>query len=288
MYSLFKLHRSEEKWREETGLIFFTWSIINPNGPTINCVGVRNSGCPGQLEVFYRWLHFHGGESFVLGFVSEDSPNIPADIFEVLEYAFRQEPGRVITRFPLVPCIPSFITLPEGDAANKLIKPTDVKDLISNCRAFKEADWGREMYYLEKYGDRFFERAAEETRAALEQASLDPELTTEGQQFLEMTRLARDHLPNFKEWKPNQYVSRAFKESDSNIWWSTVTDNDFTTNCLIQIANAWVGSIYQVRHTIPSPAESYELVKDFLEFHKCYLWPEAWNSALLREQMGLE
>ena len=287
MYSLFKVRRSAEHWLQERGVVLFTWSIINPNGPTLSCVGIRDCGCPGQIEVFYRWLHFHGGETFVLGYVSEDSDDIAAEVLEVLRYAFSQETGRAMQRFPLVTCVPSFVTLTDGEGAHSLIKATDVRDLISGSRAFRETDWGRQMYYLKKYGSRFFDRGAEETRAALETAAQDPDLPEDGRRFLEMTRLARAHLPGFNDWTPNRYDSRALADGDVSEWWSLVTSEGFTTSCLIQLAEAWVGAIYQVRQTVMEPAEPFELVKDFLEVHQCYLWPEDWNSALLREQMGL-
>jgi hypothetical protein len=287
MYSIFKVRRTESQWQQETGLVLFTWSIINPNGPTLSCVGIRNCGCPGQVEVFYRWLHFHGGESFVLGYVSEDSNDFAAEILEVLDYAFRQDPGRAMQRFPLVSCVPSFVTLPASDVAQKLTNATDIEGLISGSRGFREADWGREMYYLKKYGSRFFDRAAEETRAALESAAQDPDLTADGRQYLEMTRIARGHLPGFNDWRPNQYKPRALADGDVRWWWSVVTSEDFTTSCLTQLAKAWVGATYQVRQAAVDPAEPFELVKDFLEVHHCYLWPEEWDSAYLREKMGL-
>lgn len=287
MYSIFKARRTEGQWQRESGRVLFTWGIINPNGPTLSCVGFRNSGCPGQIEVFYRWLHFLGGESFVLGYLSESSEDLAAELMEVLRYAFSQGTGRAMQRFPLVTCVPSFVTLPEGDDMQGLIAATDVRDLIAGSRAFRDTDWGREMYYLRKYGSQFFDRGAEETRAALETAAQDPNLTEEGRRFLEMTRIARAHLPGFNDWKPNQYVSRALlSEGDVSEWWSAVTSQEFTTNCLMQLAHAWVGAIYQVRQTGQEPVEPFELVKDFLEFHQCYLWPEKWNSAFLREKLG--
>lgn len=287
MYSIFKVRRTESQWQQETGLVLFTWSIINPNGPTLSCVGIRNCGCPGQVEVFYRWLHFHGGESFVLGYVSEDSNDIATEILEVLRYAFRQETGRAMQRFPLVTCVPSFVTIPYSDGAQRLIKDTDIRDLISGSRAFRETDWGRQMYYLKKYGSRFFDRGAEETRAALETAAEDPDLTEDGRQFLEITRMARAHLPGFNDWRPNQYEPRALADGDVSEWWSVVNSGDFTTSSLRQLAQAWVGATYQVRQTSVTPLEAFELVKDFLAFHQCHLWPEEWDSAFVREQMGL-
>ena len=287
MYSIFKLRRTESQWQQETGLILFTWGILNPNGPTLSCVGVRESGCPGELEVFYRWLHFLGGESFVLGYVSGDSEDLAADIKEVLSFSFRQEAGRAMRRFPMVTCVPNFVTLPATEAAQRLMNDTDVRDLISGCRVFRETDWGRQTYYLTKYGSRFFDRAAEETREAVEQGASDPNLTEDSRQFFEVTRLARSHLPGFNDWTANRYQPRAMADGDVDGWWSTVIDEEFTLSCLVQLAQAWVGAAHLVRQTIPEPVEPFELVKEFVEFHRNALWPEAWDSASLRQNMGL-
>jgi len=63
--------------------------------------------------VFYRWLHFLGGESFVLGYLTEKSENMKEELLEILQYAFSQETSRAMQRFPLVTCVPSFLTLPD-------------------------------------------------------------------------------------------------------------------------------------------------------------------------------
>ena len=73
-----------------------------------------------------------------------------------------------------------------------------------------------------------------------------------------------------------------------NVWWHAVTNNKFTVDCLMHFANAWVGAIYQVRHTLAEPVEPFDLVKDFLEFYNCSLWPEHWTTAFLNEQMGFD
>ena len=287
MYSIYKVSRTPQEWQKENGLVLFTWSIINPNGPTLSCVGIRNSGSPGQIEVFYRWLHFLGGESFVLGYLTEKSKNVKEELLEILQYAFSQETSRAMQRFPLVTCVPSFVTLPDETIQQQWITHTDVKNLIEKSRAFQEADWGREIFYLKKYGDKFFDRAAEETRAALELAALDPQLTEESRQFLEMTRIARGHLAGFNNWEPNQFESRALQENDATEWWSVITTDEFIPQCLVQIAKAWVGAIYQLNHTFNETIEPFETVKEFLQFNHCPLWPEDWTSEVLGNGMGL-
>lgn len=85
----------------------------------------------------------------------------------------------------------------------------------------------------------------------------------------------------------NPYESRAMSETDLSEWWMAVTQQEFRANCLTQLAYAWVGAIYQVRQTLQEPVESFDVVKGFLEFNQCCLWPEEWNSASLRERMGI-
>jgi hypothetical protein len=143
------------------------------------------------------------------------------------------------------------------------------------------------MYYLKKYGSQFFDRAGEETREAVERISIDPSLTEESRQMLEITRIARGHIPSFSDWEPNRYTTRALNESDVAEWWSTITEEEFEMGCLRDIAQAWVGAIHQASSAEVTTVEPFDLVKEFLEFHGCHLWPEEWDSAFLLERMGL-
>lgn len=281
MYSIFKIWRTEDQWHRQSGGILFTWSILNPNGPTFSCVGVRECEDPTQIEVFYRWLHFLGGESFVLGFVDRQAKDFSAQVLEVLRYAFAQEPGKALRRFPLVSCVPSFVTPPSTDPA--YVSDDDAKALIAGGRTFREADWGREMYYLRKHGSDFFARAGEETRAAVERAAQDPSLDEEQRKFLEITRRVREDASGFQDWRPDQYTSRPLVADDAAMWWSTVTDPEFTTSGLSQLAHMWVGAIHQ--STI-EPVETFDTVKVFLQSQQCEFWPEEWNSRLIRQRMG--
>jgi hypothetical protein len=287
MFGIFKVRRTEAQWNVEQGRVLFTWSIINPNGPTLGCAGIRYCGVPGQVEVFHRWLHFLGGESFVLGYVDESSKDFAGEVLEILRYAFKQPIGRAMQRFPLVNCVPSFVTVTDlGDQA--LITPDDVRDLIASSLAFKAADWGREMFLLERFGSRFYERAGHETREAIEREAQNPELTEDGRHFLEMTRAARGHLPGFANWQPNQYSFRAFTVQDKHAWWEIISQQDFVASCLTQFAHAWAGAIHQARGTQLDAPEPFELVRDFLAFHQSQLWPDTWNSSYLLEGMGIE
>ena len=53
-----------------SGRVLLNWSIFNPNGPTVNCLGFRETGAREELEVFFRSFHFLGGEDYCLGYVT--------------------------------------------------------------------------------------------------------------------------------------------------------------------------------------------------------------------------
>lgn len=282
MFGIFKLHRSEKDWYRDEGKILFAWVILNPNGPTFSCIGIRYCGSPGQIEVFYRWMHFTGGESFVLGYVGE-GPNLASDLIAILRHAFCQQAGSVFSRFSLVTCVPSFVVLnDEEDSA--LIPSTEVLGLFLLSDHFRLADWGREFYYLQKYGSEFFDRAAEETREAVERLSLE-QLEKDQQEFLDHTKLKRANLSAFSDWKPDQYISRPMADQDPVQWWSTITAHQFQLQGLAQLGHAWVGAIFQTRQTLKAE-ESFEMLSQFTEHHKMPLWPEEWTTNFISRRMG--
>jgi hypothetical protein len=54
MYSIFRVHRTEGQWLQQHGRIVFSWAIVNPNGPTLSCIGLRYGASSDQVEVFCR------------------------------------------------------------------------------------------------------------------------------------------------------------------------------------------------------------------------------------------
>lgn len=287
MYSIHKVKRTHDQWLQEKGRILFTWNIVNPNGPTFSCVGLRQTGDGSQVEVFYRWMHFMGGEGYVLGFVDASANEIEfADcVRNILQHAFKHECGVVLSRFPLVSCVPSFVTLPGA-----VLNDSDVFDLISSSPEFVSADWGAQRYYLEKYGSRFFDRAAEETRNALEVVRANDGIRGQASNdFVKMTEIHRGNLEGFRDWKPNQYSPRAIAAGDAQAWWAYVSGEQFCANCCMQLANAWAGSIYQYKFADRSKfiAETFEDVRDFTRTFNHAMWPDSWDSEALLKGMGL-
>lgn len=286
MYEIFRTSRSEEQWYQEHGRLLFAWGILNPNGPTLSCVGLRQTGAAGQIEVYYRWLHFLGGETYVLGYVDAASTDLGGEAIEVLRYAFSQEPGRALRRFPIVTCVPHFITLP-ADKLAQIVAPKDARDLIVSSRAFQEADWGAQSYYLTKYGADFIGRAGAETREALERLSRDPSLDAGQREYLDLTRALRQNVPGFQDWQPDSYRPRPLEDGDIEQWWSTISDPDFTADAIRDLAFMWVGAIHQASRGTLETVEDFETLKRFLESQQCAWFPESYSSHSIAAAMNL-
>lgn len=287
MFSVLKIKRSFEEWTTERGWVLFTWSIINPNGPTLNCIGLRECGEDDQIEVFYRWMHFLGGETYILGYVdgSQTPDEMNFHVLEVLKHAFSLDDPRVFSRFPLVSAVPSFVSEPKMVVSN-----SDFYELLTASPTFRDADWGAQLYYLSKYKSDFFGRGAEETRNALEMLKRDAPNTKESEDFFRMTELSRGHLPGFQNWKPNSYQSRGLQAGDTEQWWAAIHDEEFVPQCSYQLAQAWVGAVYQFQYGDSSRdiAEPFEAANTFLKNYGHSLWPAEWTSEFLRGLMKLE
>jgi hypothetical protein len=251
-----------------SGRILLSWSIFNPNGPTINCVGIRETGARKEIEVFFRWLHFLGGEDYCLGYVNPREQEFREELREVLHHAFSLEAGGGLRRFALVTCVPS-VVVPYGPEA----VVADMRDALVSSRAFREADWGRERYLLEKYDAELFRRAGEETREGYEAIKADPANSDEvGRKIVEATYLKHQHIETFRDWYPGQYQSRGLADGDLEAWWQTVTSEQFWPVAIAQLAQAWVGASTYSGLEVRTP---FEEVRDFFAQVSYPLWSDA-------------
>jgi hypothetical protein len=280
MYSVFPLYRSATDWLHNPGHVWLSWSVFNPSGPTISCLGLRDTGSAGQAEVFYRWLHFLGGEDYCLGYVDTRGSDSRNQLHEILSHAFCLEARQVLRRFAMVSTIPSvvLVTAPDDWSA-------PLKELMSSARAIRTADWGRERYLLQKYGSHLFDRAGEETREGYEtMRSSELAETAENQQFLELLRIRHEHIESFSAWEPGQYTSRELQDGDIDAWWTTVTDADSLPPVAFQFAHAWVGAASQVSVECKTPLEE---VRDFFLAYSHLWWPDNVTTAgILRRFRG--
>jgi hypothetical protein len=144
---------------------------------------------------------------------------------------------------------------------------------------------------LQKFGSNFFDRAAEETRNAIESfKAKEINVTEDAKKYAEFVEIQRGALPGFKNWKPNQFQSRSFEINDAQNWWIQIYKDEFIDSALSQLGSAWVGSIYQYQagDSGKKPVESFEDIKNFMSHMKHDLWPDSWSTLLLLQNMNLK
>jgi len=279
MYSVFRLRRSPAEWLEDTGEVLATWHVFNPNGPTVNCVGLRETGAGGEQEVFTRWMHFTGGEDHCLGYVNMETEEWGATLFEVLQYAFSLSAVGSDRKFPLVTCVPYAVTCMLEEPWQRHFCA-----LFAQAEAIQRADWGRERYYLAKYGSDLFGRAGEEYRESYERLRSDRE--NANSEFLEMMWLRYQNQPTFANWTPNAYTPRGLQAGDVEAWWDTVTSKEHLVSVLPRMAEAWVGASSTTPGTQAMTITSFEEVRNFLAHYQHALWSREWTTHSIAASMG--
>ena len=262
------------------GQVLMNWSIFNPNGPTISCLGLRATGARGEMEVFCRWLHFLGGEDYCLGYVNPREDDFAEDLVDILNHAFALEAGEELRRFALAACVPS-VVVPYVEEA--WIRP--LKEALVSSRAIREADWGRERYLLGRHGNRLFDRAAEEARDVYESMMADDSQTSEpANQWSTLMRLRDQNISSFREWQTGRYQNRGLDDGDIDAWWETVTSKVFWPIAALQFAHAWVGASAQSGLEVKT---SLEEVRDFFAHFNAPWWHETISTEGVRTSMGL-
>lgn len=252
MRSITFLQRSAVDWLQRPGRIWLSWSIFNPNGPTVSCLGLRESGDPEGVEVFYRWQHLLGGEDYRLGHVDLEAPDARERLAGIFTGAFRLRPGQGFRRFPMVTCIPSLVV---SNVAEDWLPV--LRGCLQHSAAIEAADWGRERYLFGQYGNRLFDRAGEELREAYENMRQAHEQASEpdpvaGQRLDQMYRLYQ-RVPTFAEWAPGRYASRRRQPGDFDAWWEAVTEPEFWPSAAAQLGQAWENVARQGSLTVRTP-----------------------------------
>ena len=254
MHTVVPLQRSAARWLKRPGRIWLSWSIFNPNGPTVSCLGLRDTGRAGQAEVFYRWMHFLGGEDYALGEVDLEAEDSRDQLAAILERAFALQPGQGLQRFAMVTCIPSVVVSNVADEWLPVLR-----GCLERSAAIQEADWGRERYLLAKYGNRLFDRAGEELREAYERMCAE-QPSGEQAEGLEVMYATYAQVPTFAQWTAGNYASRAMQAGDFEAWWDAITAVSFWPPATAQVAHAWDNAIKQT--TLPHQTSLAE-VRDF-------------------------
>jgi hypothetical protein len=269
--SIREVGRSSAEWLTRQGYVWAAWTIFNPKGPTLCCLGGSKASTDPNAnshEIFFRWMHMLGGKSYVLGHVDENDPDAKKQFANVMLDAFQTTTLPGAQDMAIVSAVPSCISLGQTPTEQRLF----IRDLFKHAPVIRQADWGRERYYLLKYKLDLFSRAGEEAREAYEKALEQPENRSgPGADFLALWKCRHEQIPSFVNWRPNAYESRCYEEHEFDEWWEAITSPPYLGAALPQFAHAWVGGAHASGANIPIK-ERFEDARDFMSHMNHPLW----------------
>lgn len=277
-----EVSRFEGDITSRTGSILASWFTFNPNGPTAYAVGYMEEA--DRLRFFCRWMHFTGGVTYVLDDLTV-SDGLTANFAALSLGALMKLNNHMIMSSsddrptPGTASLPSFVKSNGNSEIDECLR-----HLLANGPAAHATDWGRELYYLQKYGCDLFGRSGEETRDRYEElkreSQTDPNISKE---FLEFTWHRHAHLATFQNWRAGSYRSQPYSEAAFEAWWSTISRPDFVREGLAQFAHAWVGGMQFIQggeffNTLQEERlTDFDDVVAFFDAFHLPLYPPNWN-----------
>ena len=228
-----------------------------------------------RFRFFYRLMHFSGDEIYMMDdFSARDA--VSADFAELTFNALISLHNHLtVTRGDR----PGFDPLPSFVKSNGSIEiDSCLQSLFAHTPAAHSTDWGRELYYLKKYGTDLFGRAGEETREAYERLLRESETDTEiDKDFLKATWHRHAPIDSFRNWRPDAYESRSYSDAAFAAWWSVISNPAFVREALDSFAQAWMGSIKVIEGSefLKNLREEgrFTSFEDFAEFFDRYHLP---------------
>lgn len=278
MNSVFRLQRTATEWLNGEGFVLLTWAIFNPNGPTVSCVGLRATGARGQQEVFYRWLHFLGGQDYNLGYLGPQSSG--QDLLAILRNAFSLQASEALPNYRMVTCVPSLF---RTNLTEALTGPC--QEIVLGSPAVIEADWGRERYLLDRYHTDLFDRAGEELREAVEDIRRTPDFGAAAEEGLRITEAMHNHIPTFRDWVPGRYEGRGLQDGDLEAWLGEVTTDEFWILGSALLAEAWVQAPKRGQLETVTPLSE---VLAFFEHYQFPWWPTEFKDTVMARLQSMK
>ena len=254
------------------GEIVAAWGFFNPNGPTLYSLGYTEAS--GDFDLFYRWQHFMGGRTYLIGNIGEHREIVGSDDFgEIIFHAILRTNNTFAAsgeELPPFSSIPSFLIFNENEGVRAAIR-----EIIRISPAFLEADWGKQLYLLAKYRNDLFGRAGEEFREAYERERKDPKnQTMASKELLDSIWARYQHIATFRDWQPGRYAYRPFDRTSFDNWWETVTDAEFIfPQATAHFLHAWIGAVSLVGDSLIDKLraeDKYESAESVYAFFAAY------------------
>ena len=246
----------DRDWRWLEGRVFLAWGIFNPDGPTLNCVGIcRQRGIPGA-QVFHRSLHFTGSKTTILGKIRPDADEWDETV-RILQEAFAVTDGGAATNpTPLVTAIPTFVVSNLPDAWEGL-----QWELLASTLG--GLDWGAELDLVRRHGRDLFGRAGEELwREVHRLRAQDPDSMEAKFVASRCVAVADPVGPDVPPFSSAPRPSAPWDAELFDAWRGVVGHPDWVDHAIMETAHAWVGAIH-LAHEGLVRWHPFEALQDF-------------------------
>lgn len=265
-----------------TGQILAGWFLANPNGPTAYSVGFVELEQTRRL--FFRWMHFTGGNTWLLNSLPDEQEMWGAEYGDILMNSLLLANNHFI----------AFGGEKDFFASIPQIVVTNSNPMVA--AAFYElleialiaADWGKEVYYVEKYGYSLFERYEEQFRDIYESLKANPNSSKE---HLEYFWAEHSRKKGFMEWQANRYTSQTCTPALFKRWKDVITEDNFDQFALYNFCQMWVGAHETAKWSgletkLGDQLQPLQKLLDFFEEFNLPLLPKDISESFIRKKMG--
>lgn len=244
----------KREWWDGEGHIILTWGILNPHGPTLYVLGVRQLS--DQYRTFFRWMHMLGGcTTYAAGAVDKVTyQGVYEDALSIDDHLVRNGDDG------LFQVIPHFLIVDGGE--EDLL---DIAKRLLASGAAAKGDWGKSMAYTRQFGSDFFGRAGAEIRAFYEAEVAEARSRgEEPAEHLKFFEYRYGHIPDFSNaiiptWTPTEMTPLLLEE-----WLGIISPRDFQVRAIVALKEMWEGALKVLPERERNKGVSWERVLEFL------------------------
>jgi hypothetical protein len=249
---------SPGEWWDKGGRILAAWGILNPNGPTLNVLGLRDVG--GTTRFYFRWMHMLGGETTDLP--AMDKPTYDA----ILEGAATVDAGlRAAGKIGLFATPPHFMIFDSEDENMEQL----LLSLVVRCSDTPVdqggPDWGAHLAYHRKFGNDFFGWAGGQLGRLFDEKTADArQRGEEPSEMIRMLGLRYGHIPAFRDRQGPQFAPSPITAELLDEWWTTATTREARRQALAHLCAMWEGACGQMAQDGHGGLIGWDRVIEFL------------------------
>jgi hypothetical protein len=231
---------SKGEWWDVGGRILAAWGILNPNGPTLYLLGIRDVA--GSRRFYFRHMHMLGGETTLLPAMDRPTYGTILEGAVTVDAALRAAGKKGL--FPSPPYFMLFDTEDEdmdGTLRNLVIRCSDTPLDQGG------PDWGEHLAYHRKFKGDFFGWAAAQLgrlydaqiEAARQKGEKPPEM-------IRLLGLRYGHIPAFRDREAPRFAPSPISAELLDEWWAASTTSEARRGALGHLNAMWEGACTQM------------------------------------------